>query len=44
MEKRIIRDINNLLTHLFQKIRESGYEWDAKNKELKKIETKGGEE
>lgn len=28
---------------LFQKMKESGYEWDAENKELKKIETKGGE-
>ena len=30
-------------TLLFQKMYEAGYEWDAKNKELKNIETKGGE-
>lgn len=38
MEKRIIEDINNLLTQLFQKMKEAGYEWDAEQKELKKIE------
>lgn len=29
---------------LFAKMKELGYEWDAENKELKKIETKGGDE
>lgn len=29
---------------LFAKMREAGYEWDAEEKELKKMETKGGEE
>ena len=28
---------------LFSKMKEAGYEWDAKDKELKKTETKGGE-
>ena len=37
MEERIIKDINNLLTQLFQKMHEAGYEWDAEKKELKKI-------
>ena len=40
MEERIIKDINNLLTQLFQKMKEAGYEWDAEKKELKKIENK----
>lgn len=39
MEERIIKDINNLLTQLFQKMKEAGYEWDAEKKELKKIES-----
>ncbi len=34
MEERIIKDINDLLTQLFQKIKEAGYEWDADKKEL----------
>lgn len=38
MEERIIKDINNLLAQLFQKMKEAGYEWDADKKELKKIE------
>jgi len=38
MEERIIKDINNLLTQLFQKMREAGYKWDAEHKQLKKIE------
>ena len=37
MEERIIKDINNLLTQLFQKMHDAGYEWDAEKKELKKI-------
>lgn len=37
MEERIIKDINNLLAQLFQKMKEAGYEWDADVKELKKI-------
>lgn len=37
MEERIIKDINNLLAQLFQKMKEAGYEWDAEKKELKKI-------
>lgn len=40
MEERIIKDINNLLTQLFQKIKEAGYVWDEEVKELKKIEQK----
>ena len=44
MEERIIKDVNNLLTQLFQKMKESGYEWDAEKKELKKIEQKPTEE
>lgn len=36
MEERIIKDINDLLTQLFQKIKEADYEWDEENKELKK--------
>lgn len=28
--------MNDLLTQLFQKIKEAGYEWDEENKELKK--------
>ena len=40
MEERIIKDINDLLTQLFQKMKEAGYEWDAAKKELKKIEQK----
>jgi hypothetical protein len=40
MEERIIKDINNLLTQLFQKMHEAGYEWDAEKLELKKIEQK----
>lgn len=40
MEERIIKDINNLLTQLFQKMREAGYEWDAEHKQLNKIEQK----
>jgi len=43
MEERIIKDINNLLTQLFQKMKEAGYEWDAEKKELKKIEQKSAE-
>lgn len=38
MEERIIKDINNLLTQLFQKIKESGYRFDFEKKELKKVE------
>ena len=38
MEERIIEDINNLLTQLFTKMKEAGYEWDAEKNELKKIE------
>lgn len=38
MEERIIKDINNLLTQLFQKMKEAGYEWDVEYKQLKKIE------
>ena len=38
MEERIIKDINDLLTQLFQKIKEAGYEWDTEKKELKKKE------
>jgi hypothetical protein len=37
MEERIIKDINNLLTQLFRKMKEAGYEWDAEKKEMKKI-------
>ena len=37
MEERIIKDINNLLTQLFQKMHDAGYEWDAEKKELRKI-------
>lgn len=37
MEERIIKDINNLLTRLFQKMEEAGYEWDEEKKEFKKI-------
>lgn len=44
MEERIIKDINNLLTQLFQKMKEAGYEWDAKKKELKKIEQMANDE
>jgi len=40
MEERIIKEINVLLTQLFSKMKESGYEWDAEKKELKKIEQK----
>ena len=40
MEKRIIKDINNLLTQLFQKMKEAGYKWDADKKELDKVEKK----
>ena len=43
MEKRIIKDINNLLTQLFQKIEEAGYQWDAKKKELKLLISNGGD-
>ena len=39
MEERIIKDINDLLAQLFQKMHEAGYEWDAEKKELKKIVT-----
>lgn len=38
MEERIIKDINNLLAQLFQKMKEAGYEWNDEKKELKKIE------
>ena len=38
MEERIIKDINNLLTQLFQKIKESGHRFDFGKKELKEIE------
>jgi len=38
MEERIIKDINDLLAQLFQKMKEAGYEWDDDKKELKKIE------
>ena len=38
MEERIIKDINNLLTQLFQKIKEAGYEWDVEKKKLKIID------
>ena len=38
MEERIIKDVNNLLIQLLQKMHEAGYEWDAEKKELKKIE------
>lgn len=38
MEERIIKDINNLLAQLFQKIHEAGYEWDFKVKKLNKID------
>ena len=34
MEERIIKDINDLLTQLFQKMKEAGYEWDTEKKEL----------
>lgn len=37
MEERIIKDINNLLAQLFQKMHEAGYKWDAEKKELRKI-------
>ena len=40
MEERTIKDINNLLTLLFQKIKQEGYEWNSEKKELKKIESK----
>lgn len=40
MEERTIKDINNLLTLLFQKMENAGYAWDAEKKELKKIEPK----
>ena len=40
MEERIIKDINNLLTQLFSKMKEADYEWDAEKKELKKIAQK----
>lgn len=40
MEERIIKDINNLLAQLFQKMHEAGYEWDAEHKQLNKIEQK----
>lgn len=43
MEERIIKDINNLLTQLFQKMREAGYKWDAEKKELKLLITNGGD-
>jgi hypothetical protein len=38
MEERIIKDINNLLTQLFQKMRDAGWTFDFEKKELKKIE------
>lgn len=38
MEERIIKEINALLTQLFSKIKEAGYEWDAAKKELKQLE------
>lgn len=38
MEERIIKDVNNLLTQLFQKMKEAGYELDGEKKELRKIE------
>ena len=34
MEERIIKDINDLLIQLFQKMREAGYCWDYENKKL----------
>ena len=37
MEERIIKDINNLLTQLFQKMKEAGYEWSDKDRKLIKI-------
>ena len=37
MEERIIKDINNLLTQLFQKIKEASYVWDADKLELKRF-------
>lgn len=37
MEERIIKDINNLLAQLFQKMHEAGFEWDAERKQLKKL-------
>lgn len=37
MEERIVKDINDLLTQLFQKMKESNYEWDAENRQLKRI-------
>lgn len=40
MEERIIKDINNLLTQLFQKMHEAGYEWDANKLELRNVELK----
>lgn len=40
MEERIIKDINDLLTQLFQKMHDAGYELDAEKKQLKKIEQK----
>ena len=43
MEERIIKEINALLTQLFSKMHDAGYEWDAENKELKKIERKSTE-
>jgi len=38
MEERIIKDMNNLLTQLFQKMHDAGYIFDFEKKELKKIE------
>ena len=40
MEERIIKDINDLLIQLFQKMKEAGYEWDDEKKELKEITMK----
>lgn len=34
MEEKIIKDINNLLAQLFQKMKEAGYEWNADKKVL----------
>lgn len=36
MEERIIKDINDLLAQLFQKMKEAGYTWDSDKKEIRK--------
>jgi hypothetical protein len=44
MEERTIKDINNLLTQLFSKMHEAGYEWDETRLELKKIASDNAEQ